>query len=238
VRGTHGWMSRELNPGAARYPTLGLFSSFETSNESWYDALLLSLRKDLADGVQFQASYTLSRARNLSDDIFEPGVPQDSDDLEAEKGPTLRDARHRLVLSGIAHLPMGFEASTIFAAQSGRPFNITTGADDNGDGHLKDRPPGTGRNAGRANATYIWDLRLSRPIQVSPRVRLIPTLDVFNVVNHPNFDAESFIGALNAGCADAPPACGTLSSPGPAFGRPTDIVSPPRQLQLGVRMVF
>jgi hypothetical protein len=58
------------------------------------------------------------------------------------------------------------------------------------------------------------------------------------VVNHPNFDAESFIGALNAGCTEGPPACGTLASPGPAFGRPTDIVSPARQLQLGVRMVF
>ena len=238
VRGKHGWMSRELNPGAARYPTLGLFTSFETSNESWYDALLLSLRRDLADGLQVQASYTLSKARNLSDDIFEPGVPQDSDDLDAEEGPTLRDARHRFVLSGIARLPLGLEGSTIFAAQSGRPFNITTGTDDNGDGHLKDRPPGTGRNAGRASATYVWDLRLSRPFQVSARVRLIPTVDVFNVVNHPNFDPESFIGALNAGCAEGPPACGTLARPGPAFGRPTDTVSPSRQFQLGVRMLF
>ncbi|MCY0726062.1 hypothetical protein OVW19_30425, partial [Klebsiella pneumoniae] len=82
----------------------------------------------------FQASYTLSKAQNLSDDIFEPGVPQDSDLLEADKGPTLRDTRHRFVLSGLVHLPGGVEASTILAAQSGRPFNITTGTDDNGDG--------------------------------------------------------------------------------------------------------
>ena len=122
-----------------------------------------------------------------------------ADDLQADEGPTLRDARHRFVASGIfSRLPLGLEASTIFSFQSARPFNITTGSDDNGDGHLKDRPPGTGRNAGRADATYVWDLRLSRPFQVSERIRLIPTLDVFNVVNHPNFDPESFIGALNA----------------------------------------
>jgi outer membrane receptor protein involved in Fe transport len=238
VRGKHGWMSRELNPGGARYAGLGLFTSFETSNQSWYDGLLLSLRKDLADGLQFQASYTLSKARNLSDDIFEPGVPQDSDDLEADEGPTLRDARHRFVLSGIARMPLGFEASTIFSFQSARPFNVITGTDDNGDGHLKDRPLGTERNAGRADPTYLWDLRLSRPFQVSQKIRLIPTIDVFNVVNHPNFDAESFIGALNAGCTEGPPDCGTLARPGSAFGKPTNTVSPARQFQVGVRMVF
>jgi hypothetical protein len=97
---------------------------------------------------------------------------------------------------------------------------------------------GTGRNAGRADATYIWDLRLSRPFQVSRKIRLIPTIDAFNVVNHPNFDAESFIGALNAGCTEGPPDCGTLARPGSAFGKPTNTVSPARQFQVGVRMVF
>jgi len=54
-------------------------------------------------------------------------------------------------------------------------------------------------------------------------VEVSPTVDLFNVVNHPNFDAESYNGVLNAG---------------PAFGKPTDIISPPRQLQLGVRVTF
>jgi hypothetical protein len=123
--------------------------------------------------------------------------------------------------------------------QSGRPYNITTGTDDNGDGHLKDRPPGVGRNAGRAAPTYIWDTRLSRPIKVGERLEISPTVDMFNVINHPNFDPESYVGTLNAGCGSLlPPACGTLQSPGPQFGKPTDIISPPRQLQLGVRVSF
>src|SRR5437773_6659173 len=118
---------------------------------------------------------------------------------------------------------LGFETSTIAALQSGRPYNITTGTDDNGDGHLKDRPAGVERNTGRAAPTYIWDLRLARPIRIREQARIIPTLDIFNVVNHPNFDAESYIGTLSAG---------------PAFGKPTDIISPPRQLQLGVKFIF
>src|SRR5882762_6293212 len=232
ILGVHGWMTRELNPQGTRtdgtvvpprFPGLGLFSSFETLNLAHYDALLISARKDLTNRVQFQASYTLSKAESFSDDIFEPGVPQNSDNLAADNGPTLRDARHRFVLSGIVRLPLGFETSTIAALQSGRPYNITTGTDDNGDGHLKDRPAGVGRNAGRAAPTYIWDLRVARPIRIREQARIIPTLDIFNVVNHPNFDAESYIGALSAGSA---------------FGKPTDIISPPRQLQLGVKFVF
>ena len=240
ILGMHGWMSRELNPGGTRYPTLGLFTSFQNTNISHYNGLQVSARKNLDKRVQFQVSYTLSKAVGLSDDIFEPGVPANSDDIFADKGPTLRDARHRFVLSGIVNLPWGFQTSNIVSLQSGRPFNITTGTDDNGDGHFKDRPPGVGRNAGRAAPTYIWDTRLSRPFKIGERVEISPTIDMFNVPNHPNFDPESYIGALNAGCPSGvlPPTCGTLQIPGSAFGKPTDIISPQRQLQLGVRVTF
>jgi hypothetical protein len=247
ILGLHGWMTRELNPQGVTadgivvpppYPGLGLFSSFETLNISHYNALQVSARKNLDRRVQFQVSYTLSQAMGLSDDIFEPGVPQDSNNLFADKGPTLRDARHRFVLSGIINLPGGLQTSNIVALQSGRPFNITTGVDNNGDGHLKDRPAGVGRNAGRAAPTYIWDTRLSRPFKIKERLTISPTVDLFNVVNHANFDAESYVGTLNAGCSVGPPACGTMQNPGSEFGKPTDIISPPRQLQLGVRATF
>jgi len=238
VLGLHGWITRELNPGAAKFPGLGLFSSFETTNISHYNAMQVSARKNLTQNFQFQLSYTLSKAVSLSDDIFEPGVPQDSNNLFADKGPTLRDARHRFVLSGIIRLPLGFETSNIISMQSGRPFNITTGLDNNGDGHVKDRPAGVGRNAGRSASTYIWDTRLSRPFKIGERVTLSPTVDMFNVVNHANFDAESYIGALNAGCSATAINCGTLQNPGSAFGKPTDIISPARQLQLGLRVAF
>ncbi len=232
ILGLHGWMSRELNPPGIGpggvptpppFPALGLFTSFQSTNITHYNALQISARKNLDRRVQFQVSYTLSKAVSFSDDIFEPGVPQNSDNVFADKGPTLRDARHRFVASGIIRLPLGFETSNIVALQSGRPFNITTGTDDNGDGHVKDRPAGVGRNAGRAAATYVWDLRVSRPFKIRERVSILPTVDMFNVPNHPNFDAESYIGAQSAGAG---------------FGKPTDIISPPRQLQLGIRVTF
>jgi outer membrane receptor protein involved in Fe transport len=226
ILGIHGWMSRELNPQSATrvapFPSLGLFTSFQSTNISHYNGLQVSARKNLDKRMQFQVSYTLSKAVGLSDDIFEPGVPQDSNNIFADKGPTLRDARHRFVMSGIVNLPLGLQTANIVALQSGRPFNITTGTDDNGDGHLKDRPPGVGRNAGRAAPTYVWDTRLSRPFKIGERVEISPTVDLFNVVNHPNFDPESYNGVISS----------------PSYGKPSDIISPPRQLQLGVRASF
>ncbi|OLC82865.1 MAG: hypothetical protein AUH66_04105 [Acidobacteria bacterium 13_1_40CM_4_57_6] len=219
ILGIHGWMSRELNPQSATrvapFPSLGLFTSFQSTNISHYNGLQVSARKNLDKRMQFQVSYTLSKAVGLSDDIFEPGVPQDSNNIFADKGPTLRDARHRFVMSGIVNLPLGLQTANIVALQSGRPFNITTGTDNNGDGHLKDRPPGVGRNAGRAAPTYVWDTRLSRPFKIGERVEISPTVDLFNVVNHPNFDPESYNGVISS----------------PTF-------APPRQLQLGVRASF
>src|SRR5437016_12795993 len=135
-------MSRELNPQSATrvapFPSLGLFTSFQTTNISHYNALQVSARKNLDQRVQFQLSYTLSKAVGLSDDIFEPGVPQDSNNIFADKGPTLRDARHRFVLSGIVNLPLGMQTSNILAIQSGRPFNITTGTDDRSEEHTSE----------------------------------------------------------------------------------------------------
>lgn len=234
ILGLHGWMTRELNPQGtdskgvvhpAAFPNLGLYSSFETINLSHYDALQVSVRKNLDRRVQFQLGYTYSKAISLSDDIFEPGVPADSNNLFADKGPTLRDARHRFVLSGIVNAPLGFQVSSIVALQSGRPYNITTGVDNNGDGHVKDRPPGVGRNSGRAAPTYIWDMRLARPFKIRERLTISPTADMFNVVNHANFDPESYIGTLSSGAA---------------FGKPTATLanSPARQFQLGLRATF
>jgi len=125
----------------------------------------------------------------------------------------------------MSSLPLGFETSDHRCAAEWPALQHHYRHDDNGDGHLKDRPHGRSRGTqrGRAAATYIWDLRLARPIRIVSRRGLSPRWISLTVVNHPNFDAESYIGTLSAA---------------PAFGKPTDIISPPRQLQLGVKFIF
>src|SRR5207244_13461694 len=115
------------------YPGLGLFSSFQTTNISHYNALQVRARKNLEKRVQFQLAYTLSKAVGLSDDIFEPGVRQNSNNIFADKRPTLRDARPRFVLSGIVRIALGIETSNIVALESGREYNITTGTEYHGE---------------------------------------------------------------------------------------------------------
>ena len=44
--------------------------------------------------------------------------------------------------------------------ESGSPYNVTTGFDDNGDTIVNDRPAGTGRNAARGASRFALDLRL------------------------------------------------------------------------------
>ena len=45
---------------------------------------------------------------------------------------------------------------------SGRPYNITTGFDDNGDSVVNDRPEGVRRNTGRGPNFASLDFRLSK----------------------------------------------------------------------------
>ena len=47
---------------------------------------------------------------------------------------------------------------------SGVPYSMTTGRDDNDDGVFNDRPAGVGRNALRGDATWYLNLNLSRRI--------------------------------------------------------------------------
>ena len=49
------------------------------------------------------------------------------------------DIRHRFFLSSSAGLPWGI-LSSLIVATSGRPFNITTGEDTNGDTLFSERP--------------------------------------------------------------------------------------------------
>ncbi len=72
-----------------------------------------------------------------------------------------------------------------------RPFNITTGADNNGDGSLSDRPVLDGHVMGRNNGrgTPIYDLMMfvERGFNLArERIRLSVRLEAFNLLNHTN----------------------------------------------------
>ncbi|HWZ45391.1 MAG TPA: carboxypeptidase regulatory-like domain-containing protein [Candidatus Saccharimonadales bacterium] len=60
--------------------------------------------------------------------------------IAIDYGRASYDVRNRVFLGGTIALPHGFRASPFLVANSGSPFNITTGTDLNGDFQFNDRP--------------------------------------------------------------------------------------------------
>ncbi|HUF47682.1 MAG TPA: carboxypeptidase regulatory-like domain-containing protein [Vicinamibacterales bacterium] len=102
-------------------------------------------------------NYQLASSETNATGAF--GIPASGDDLSTEWGPTL--PRHRF--GGSFNMrPFGnFGIALNARVQSGSPYTITTGADDNGDGVFNDRPDGVTRNSARAARQWDLGLRLS-----------------------------------------------------------------------------
>ena len=167
------------------------------------------------------------------------------------------DQRHRAVISAVIISPSqnaflkDFVFSPIFTVGSGRPFNLLIGTDTDGDSRLyNDRPALAGRNTGKGEAYYNFDMRLARRFFVKEQRFLELTFEAFNLFNTVNYNGiNNVVGtacvanfASNPNCANA-----TNVIPINARGRsdvsPTSPLgftsaAPARQLQFGVRYNF
>jgi len=61
-------------------------------------------------------------------------------DPQADYGRAAFDVRHRAFIGGNLFLPRAFSLSPFVIINSGQPFNVTTGQDNNGDSIFNDRP--------------------------------------------------------------------------------------------------
>jgi Carboxypeptidase regulatory-like domain len=134
----------------------------ENSAQSWYDAGYVNVRRRAARGLSFLANYTwsksLSNAPDFRSPMFEAAIPQNNNNLAAEKGPAC-DVRNRFSLSAVYDVPAwemsrltrtvtkDWRASTIFQAQSGFPLTISVFGDTANAGTA------LGENPVRANVT-------------------------------------------------------------------------------------
>jgi Carboxypeptidase regulatory-like domain/TonB dependent receptor-like, beta-barrel len=165
VRGTHLFRSRNINappPGAfARLnPEFDRIAQLESSSSSTYHGMTAGFSQSLGERLSLFGSYTFSRAIDDADgpDAF----PMDSYNLASERGFSASDARHQFFVAALLALPYGFEMSPIVYYSSGRPYNITTGFDDNGDSVVNDRPENVRRNSERGPNFASVDLRLAK----------------------------------------------------------------------------
>jgi hypothetical protein len=100
--------------------------NLESSVKTWFDGLLVNVQKRYSNRYTFNASYTLSKTFNFSNDDqipFQVG-PLDPKRLNLEKGPAPNDERHRFTFAGVFDLPSGFQISPIYTLASDVPFDI------------------------------------------------------------------------------------------------------------------
>lgn len=192
-------------------------------------------------------SYTLSKATNTTEPDGNGIAPNQgviSRLGEEERGPSVVDQRHRAVITFTYDFPWNFKAGTLTQLASSRPFNATTGADNNGDGATNDRPFVNGRvipkSAFRGTATSEVAIFVENRIRLSERVKLLLRLEGFNLFNHGNYLGR---GVTVYGNLSETPATtfgqfvggvGTAPNAIPAFAN----IDPPRMFQLQARIIF
>ncbi len=223
-RGRHLLRTRDVNAPVGRVrpdPERGAVLQYESSASAEDHEVAVALRTNWTRRVTVFGNYTWSASRSDAD--RPSAAPADSYALANEVGP-ISTHRHHLARMGVRlRLPAGFSVNATALIQSGRPFNITTGRDNNGDTLFTDRPafadpsdpdaigtafgtfdphPAAGdaiipRNLGREPAEVRVDLHVSRAFPVGlGRTRARFGADFVNLFNRAN--AYSLNGVLTS----------------------------------------
>lgn len=233
-------------------PTAGTITDIQTTASSAFDALNVGLNLTNPEKRLFVAlNYQLSRSLNETDSPF--SIAADANNLAAERGPALSDARHRLM--GFTNFPLFTRRLTMgwsYRVQSPLPYNITTGKDDNGDTISNDRPAGVTRNTARGTTTIDISSRLSWKMGFGsapaagtggPQVRILRPGADSNVLGdmmtgdaNKRYAIELYAQAFNLlNHTNAINFSGVMTSP--FFGQATS-AAPPRRVEIGARLSF
>jgi hypothetical protein len=143
--------------------------------------------------VRVVAAYTFAHA----DDQANYELPEDSNNLQAERARASTDIRHNLSgaftwqLPGKQPLTRGWTLATVLAVRSGRPYTVTWGDDRNGTTQ-NDARPGA-RNTAETGTYRVVDLSLAKHATVGG-ASLEARLELFNLFNATTYD--EYVGAL------------------------------------------
>jgi outer membrane receptor protein involved in Fe transport len=142
-----GGVLQAARPYNAQYPTLAAINELDSIGTSEYNSLQMSLIQSSWHGLSGRLNYTLSHAMDNGSEARNT-LPMNSSNIDADWGNAAFDVRH-VVTAGFTYslpdmgggrLGDGWQLNTIAHFQSGRPFNVTTGADTDGTGDRQDRP--------------------------------------------------------------------------------------------------
>jgi hypothetical protein len=234
--------------------------------DSAYHALVLQANRRLTNGLQFQTSYTWSRAKDngqTSVTFTSTNTPTDPYNVELDRGLTSFDVPHRFVGSAVwsptfdgsgakTAILNGWTFSPIVTLQSGRPYSAgvsvtnrplpnalnSTITGSGGDSYFLP----LGRNSFRQPKIFNVDARLSRRINFNENMNVEFLIEAFNVFNRAHITSVNTT-AFTLRCAPpAPSGCsGVNLDPNATFGNDTatgNSIFRERQIQMAVRFHF
>lgn len=217
--------------GTAPFSDLGSITDTVSSAKSLYRGVTFGMRKRMSHHFLFDANYTYSSDWDDDSNERDPFTFRYADlhNLAAEYSRSDRNETHKFNAYMDAGLPWGIHSNVRMQAHSAQPItdNVNgtgTGAPCSFNNSLTRFVGGVdcGRNhLLKDNAFFTFDFGVDRPFRLGERMKLIPTIQMFNTFNNKNnvnplsspqlFD---FNGFLRVGVGD------------------------PRQAQLSVRFEF
>jgi hypothetical protein len=221
-RGVHLANSRNINTpvdGVYPYgdPSIRLLT--ESSGVSWQRQLVANANVNWRHLMLF-GFYALSYGNDDNE-----GQPADPYNLRAEWGPsTYGDVRDRAAIGATVPLPWKLSVSPFVVANSGMPYNITTGLDPLDTGFPEQRP-GIERNSGRGPANVNVALRVGRtwefgreggsgPVDSDAGGHSVPPAAMFAAAGTKRYQLTLSASTLNAlNRANHAPPDGDMSSP-------------------------
>jgi hypothetical protein len=198
-----------------------------------YNGLQTTLRWQ-TERAYLSVNYTLSKATNTTEPDGNGAGPNDYNQLGPanETAPSLLDQRHRLVITATYRLLPDLTMGTLNSLASAKPFNATTGVDDNGDGVNNDRPVINGvvvsRYAFRGTPIYDTDVFAEYRLHIWSGRSVLVRIEGFNMFNHAN------VLARNATYGDTGTPLATFGQATPGLAS----IDPGRMMQFQIRLNF
>ncbi len=212
--------------------------------EADYDGLQTHFSYRGSPKLYAAVSYTLSKATNTTEPDGNGIAANDShiDRLgEVERGPSVVDQRHRAVVTVTYQLPYHLTAGTVSQFASARPFNATTGVDNNGDGANNDRPVVDGavlaKSAFRGTGTQDISVFVEERLNYHGKTLLL-RVEGFNLLNHANMLGRAQTTYGNTDTVN--PTFGQIVAAGTSANALPSLanIDPPRMFQFQARFIF
>jgi hypothetical protein len=204
TRGIDLFMSRDINaPPAPDYlarpnSTFGQIRQMESEGYQKGNSLEVTFRGKPSKYFAGQAQYILGKSFNNTGGITY--FPGNSNFPNLDWARSDNDRRHKFDLLGTFEPSSLFSLGVALQAYSGKPVNVTTGLDSNGDGVFNDRPNGgfAPRNSLHGPGLLNLDVNVAHDFHFKKEKKdgpvLSAALNVFNILNHPNY--VTYIGVI------------------------------------------